>query len=240
MTCSPTSSKASRTGACLPVDTPASLRVCVRRCLQKDPAKRLHHVADVRLALEGAFESAPPGRGRTTRQHRPLCCPSRVAGWAVAALVVIVATIAVVMLLRAGLRRQRLSRRRHPVLVRPKIGGGGAATTKTIQEAIDLAVRGATVSVLPEPTPKRSPSARTDTSKPPAGEAAQSSWRRQARRRRDRNRHDGPGDHSRHHHSRPGKARDSRRWRRRSHGGGIHGSRGESATRSECTDPGQQ
>ena len=36
-----------------------------------------------------------------------------------------------------------------PVLVKPKIGGGGAATTRTIQEAINLAVRGATVSILP-------------------------------------------------------------------------------------------
>jgi hypothetical protein len=40
------------------------------------------------------------------------------------------------------------------VLVKPKIGGGGAATTRTIQEAIDLAVRGATVSVLPGTYPE--------------------------------------------------------------------------------------
>jgi hypothetical protein len=134
----------------LPVDTPGSLRVCLRRCFQRDSAKRLHHVADVRLALEGATESVPAGGERKTRSW-PV--QAAFAGWAVAALVVIVATIAVVMLLNRGSATAPASSAETPatppVLVRPKIGGGGAATTKTIQEALDLAVRGATVSVLP-------------------------------------------------------------------------------------------
>ena len=50
----------------LPDATPARLRQVVRRCLQKDPNQRLHDVADLRLAMEGAFEtkaseSAPDG-----------------------------------------------------------------------------------------------------------------------------------------------------------------------------------
>ena len=40
-----------------PDATPATLRQVVRRCLQKDPKQRLHDVADVRLAMEGAFET---------------------------------------------------------------------------------------------------------------------------------------------------------------------------------------
>jgi serine/threonine protein kinase len=51
----------------LPRDTPRALRMCLRRCLQKDPAQRIHDVADVRLVLEGAFDvadsDADGGRG---------------------------------------------------------------------------------------------------------------------------------------------------------------------------------
>ena len=41
--------------------TPARVRLVLRRCLQKDPKQRLHDVADLRLAMEGAFDMpAPP------------------------------------------------------------------------------------------------------------------------------------------------------------------------------------
>jgi eukaryotic-like serine/threonine-protein kinase len=42
----------------LPRETPAALRNIVRRCLDKDPRQRAHDIADVRLAMEGAFETA--------------------------------------------------------------------------------------------------------------------------------------------------------------------------------------
>ena len=41
----------------LPSDVPATLRTYLRRCLAKDPRQRVHDIADVRLALEGAFET---------------------------------------------------------------------------------------------------------------------------------------------------------------------------------------
>ena len=41
----------------LPSDTPARLRQLVQTCLQKNPKQRVHDVADVRLAMEGAFEA---------------------------------------------------------------------------------------------------------------------------------------------------------------------------------------
>ena len=47
----------------LPADTPAALRLCLRRCLQKDLRQRFHDIADVRLAMEGAFE--PPSATAT-------------------------------------------------------------------------------------------------------------------------------------------------------------------------------
>ena len=50
----------------LPADTPAALRLCLQRCLQKDLRQRFHDIADVRLALEGAFEQ-PRRDGDSTR-----------------------------------------------------------------------------------------------------------------------------------------------------------------------------
>jgi serine/threonine-protein kinase len=41
----------------LPSETPTTLRNIVRRCLEKDPRQRVRDVGDVRLALEGAFET---------------------------------------------------------------------------------------------------------------------------------------------------------------------------------------
>ncbi|MEQ1758182.1 MAG: protein kinase [Vicinamibacterales bacterium] len=44
----------------LPAATPASIRTVLERCLQKDPRQRLRDIGDVRLALDGAFETAAP------------------------------------------------------------------------------------------------------------------------------------------------------------------------------------
>ena len=41
----------------LPADVPAALLVYLRRCLEKDPKRRVRDIGDVRLAMEGAFES---------------------------------------------------------------------------------------------------------------------------------------------------------------------------------------
>ena len=135
----------------LPADTPGSAQVCLRRCLQRDPAKRFHHVADLRMALEGAFDPVTVA-GKQAPRGRRVSAGAALAIGAAAVTAAVIATVAVVLSLRGDTDGQRGSSSEAatpPVLVRPKIGGGGAATTKTIQEAIDLAVRGATVSVLP-------------------------------------------------------------------------------------------
>ena len=41
----------------LPGDTPPRMRTLLRRCLEKESKQRVHDVADVRLAMEGAFET---------------------------------------------------------------------------------------------------------------------------------------------------------------------------------------
>jgi len=44
----------------LPVDPPPRVSTLLRRCLEKEPRQRVHDVADVRLAMEGAFDTLVP------------------------------------------------------------------------------------------------------------------------------------------------------------------------------------
>jgi Tol biopolymer transport system component len=71
--------------AALPADVPAHIRRLLRRCLQKDPDRRLHHIADARIELdEGMSELsdlAPPV-ARTPGVARWM----RAIPWVVAAL----------------------------------------------------------------------------------------------------------------------------------------------------------
>jgi len=46
----------------LPAEVPPVLRICLRRCLHKDPRQRLHDMGDLRLALDGAFETPAPAQ----------------------------------------------------------------------------------------------------------------------------------------------------------------------------------
>ena len=52
----------------LPNETPARIRQLIQTCLQKNPKHRVHDVADVRLAMEGAFETAAPSAVATPRE----------------------------------------------------------------------------------------------------------------------------------------------------------------------------
>jgi serine/threonine-protein kinase len=72
----------------LPPDLPANVRTVLRRCLEKDASQRIRDIGDVRLAMEGAFEtpvtsSSAPVRPLQIRQ-RPV-----LAGILAVALVVI-------------------------------------------------------------------------------------------------------------------------------------------------------
>ena len=129
----------------LPPDTPTALRVCLRRCLQKDVADRIHDAADVRLAMHGAFEEQDSPRTRRARNAR---IALTYGGWVVAAIVA--ATAVIVPALRRGKGSSEASHATPPVLLRPLAGGGeGSATAATIQEAIDKVAPGGTVQMLP-------------------------------------------------------------------------------------------
>ena len=81
----------------LPAGTPSRVRWLVRRCLEKDPRRRLHDIADARIELEEALTEpassvhAPGAQARTLRSNR-----ERVA-WIAAAvsLAALVATLAI-------------------------------------------------------------------------------------------------------------------------------------------------
>ncbi len=53
----------------LPADLSPSIRVCLHRCLQKDPRQRIRDIGDVRLMLDGAFESSAPVRTEAAPAH---------------------------------------------------------------------------------------------------------------------------------------------------------------------------
>ena len=67
----------------LPTATPASVQTVLQRCLQKDSKQRLRDIGDVRLALEGAFETAVPQSAASGA--RPTSSAARMLPWAVAA-----------------------------------------------------------------------------------------------------------------------------------------------------------
>jgi Tol biopolymer transport system component len=68
----------------LPAETPAAVAALLRRCLRKDPARRLHDIADARIELEEAIAAPfpPPRVDRTARRRKALLN----AGWLIAAL----------------------------------------------------------------------------------------------------------------------------------------------------------
>ncbi len=56
----------------LPARLSPALGAYIRRCLQKDPRQRIHDIADVRLALDGAFDvQAEVDKSATTRSSSP-------------------------------------------------------------------------------------------------------------------------------------------------------------------------
>jgi Tol biopolymer transport system component len=83
----------------LPADVPARIRQVLRACLQKNAKQRIGDVQDVRLALEGAFETAAPPTTGTATQATPASASKLLM--AVAAGLAIIAVVASGALWRA-------------------------------------------------------------------------------------------------------------------------------------------
>jgi Tol biopolymer transport system component len=75
----------------LPAGLSPALVTYLKRCLHKDPKQRIPDIAAMRLALEGAFETAAPQTPGTAVQPAP--ASTRMLPWAVAAALVIVAAV---------------------------------------------------------------------------------------------------------------------------------------------------
>ena len=55
----------------LPAETPEPIRRLLRRCLERDPARRLHHIADARLELDDAIATRDDIAPAPARRHAP-------------------------------------------------------------------------------------------------------------------------------------------------------------------------
>ncbi len=85
----------------IPAGTPASIRSLLRRCLAKEPERRLHHIADARLELEEAVGAlSGPVTGASPPPTRPAPW-RRAGGWLPIALMAVFAGVAVWSLFRA-------------------------------------------------------------------------------------------------------------------------------------------
>jgi serine/threonine protein kinase len=73
----------------LPAAAPPTLARVVRRCLRKEPARRYHDAADVRIELEDALEESDVPASSSPEPARSL--GSRLFPWAVAAVMTVVA-----------------------------------------------------------------------------------------------------------------------------------------------------
>jgi serine/threonine-protein kinase len=73
----------------LPTQVPEPIRRLLRRCLEKDPDRRLHHIADARLEIADAMSASSTDEALATRQVRPVW--TRVLPWALTAVALSVA-----------------------------------------------------------------------------------------------------------------------------------------------------
>ena len=65
--------KADPDWSALPTGTPSSIRVLLRRCTQRDQARRLHHIVDARLEIDDALrepDTRSPTAGASRRWER--------------------------------------------------------------------------------------------------------------------------------------------------------------------------
>ena len=78
----------------LPGDVPPSLRTYLMRCLEKDPRQRIRDAGDLRLAMDGAFDTA-------SEASEPVAVAHRALPWAVAAVASLLTGLVVWSLTRA-------------------------------------------------------------------------------------------------------------------------------------------
>jgi len=88
----------------LPVEAPGALRQVLRLCLTKDAKRRVRDIGDVRLAMDGAFETTatPQGSVSLPGRWRPSMGMVAAAALAFGALVGVVGVVATSLYIRPG------------------------------------------------------------------------------------------------------------------------------------------
>ena len=86
----------------LPHDLPANVRTVLRRCLEKEPSQRVRDIGDVRLAMEGVFESTGSARGESTAALHPLVWQRPIPAIISALALVVITGLAVWALTRSA------------------------------------------------------------------------------------------------------------------------------------------
>ena len=104
----------------LPPDVPSIVRLCLERCLQKDPRQRLRDIGDVRLLLDGAFDQA--GTASSAPRVAPKSLVRRLLP--IAAAITIGALIGLAGWNIRTIERQKLIRFEHTVADGLAIQGG--------------------------------------------------------------------------------------------------------------------
>jgi eukaryotic-like serine/threonine-protein kinase len=80
----------------LPPQVPEPIRRLLRRCLEKEPGRRMHHIADARMEINDAI-NAPPASADEAASRRGVVSPlwARILPWAAAATAIAVAAFVV-------------------------------------------------------------------------------------------------------------------------------------------------
>jgi eukaryotic-like serine/threonine-protein kinase len=76
----------------LPADVPENVRRLLQRCLDKDPRRRMHHIADARVELDDALSPLPSTRLRNSTSRR------RTLAWLAAAALLLFAGLGAYLL----------------------------------------------------------------------------------------------------------------------------------------------
>ena len=89
----------------LPPDLPANVRTVLRRCLEKDVSQRVRDIGDVRLAMEGAFETTGTSPSESSAAPRLQVWQRPLPAIAAAVGLVLATSLAVWTLLGSGTQR---------------------------------------------------------------------------------------------------------------------------------------
>ena len=115
----------------LPPATPASIRRLLRRCLERDRKRRLHHIADARVEIEEALAGTA---------HEPASLPMAQTRPGTRSLVWALGALAVILAVTTGLAVWRLTRTEAAPVARFEITTPPDAPPRTLGVYSDVAV----------------------------------------------------------------------------------------------------